>query len=158
MPEEYRNIYKTARKAAGLTQEAAAERLDISVESIRAYETGQRIPPNGVVARMAVTYNNLTLGYEHVRSTNDLMADIVPPLEQRSMIEMVVRLGNRMRRFDRNRCLDRLMEIAEDNNVDDEERPEYNEIILEMREIIRGGLELDVSSRDGQAVPENEEV
>ena len=37
MPNETRNIYKTCRKAAGLTQEAAAERLGISVESLRAY-------------------------------------------------------------------------------------------------------------------------
>lgn len=148
MPEEYRNIYKTARKAAGLTQEAAAERLDISVESIRAYETGQRIPPNGVVARMAVTYNNLTLGYEHVRSTNDLMADIVPQLEQRSMMEVALRLYNRMKQFDRNNRLDRLMEIAEDDQIDDAERPEYEQIISDMREITKIGLELDVSSRD----------
>ena len=42
MPEECRNIYKKARRSAGLTQEAAAERLGISVESVRAYETGQR--------------------------------------------------------------------------------------------------------------------
>ena len=27
MPEEYRNIYKTYRKAAGLTQEAAAKAM-----------------------------------------------------------------------------------------------------------------------------------
>ena len=147
MPEEYRNIYKTARKAAGLTQEAAAERLDISVESVRAYETGQRIPPNGVVARMAVTYNNLTLGYEHVRSTNDLMDDIVPQLEQRSMMEVALRLYNRMKQFDRNNRLDRLMEIAEDDQIDDAERPEYEQIIADMREITKIGLELDVSGR-----------
>ena len=49
MPEEYRNIYKIARRNAGITQEAAAEQLGISVESVRAYETGQRIPPNHVV-------------------------------------------------------------------------------------------------------------
>ena len=36
MPEEYRNIYKICRKSAGFTQEAAAERLGISVESLRA--------------------------------------------------------------------------------------------------------------------------
>ena len=36
MPEEYRNIYKIARRARGYTQEAAAERLGISTESIRA--------------------------------------------------------------------------------------------------------------------------
>ena len=44
MPEECRNIYKNARRAAGFTQEAAAEQLGLSVESIRAYETGQRVP------------------------------------------------------------------------------------------------------------------
>lgn len=48
MPEEYRNIYKSARKARGYTQESAAERLGISVESLRAYETGQRVPPTEV--------------------------------------------------------------------------------------------------------------
>lgn len=37
MPEESMNIYKTARRAAGITQEAAAEQLGISVESVRAY-------------------------------------------------------------------------------------------------------------------------
>lgn len=38
MPEEYMNIYKTARRNAGITQEAAAEQLGISVESVRAYQ------------------------------------------------------------------------------------------------------------------------
>lgn len=38
MSEEYRNIYKIARRTAGFTQEAATERLGISVESVRAYE------------------------------------------------------------------------------------------------------------------------
>ena len=39
MPEDYSNIYKIARRAAGYTQEAAAEQLNISIESVRAYET-----------------------------------------------------------------------------------------------------------------------
>ena len=52
MSEEYRNIYKIARRTAGFTQEAATERLGISVESVRAYEIGQRIPPNDIVNAM----------------------------------------------------------------------------------------------------------
>ena len=36
MPDNGRNIYKAAREARGLTQEAAAERLGISDSSIRA--------------------------------------------------------------------------------------------------------------------------
>ena len=67
MPDETRNIYKTCRKAAELTQEAAAERLGISVESLRAYETGQRVPPDEVVADMFGLYNTLHLIVQHVR-------------------------------------------------------------------------------------------
>ena len=57
MSTDNRNIYQTARKAAGLTQEAAAERLALSVESLRAYETGQRIPGNEIVAAMCTVYS-----------------------------------------------------------------------------------------------------
>ena len=67
MPEEYRNIYKICRKSAGFTQEAAAERLGISVESLRAYETGQRVPPDEVVETMSDLYNALHLIVRHVR-------------------------------------------------------------------------------------------
>ncbi len=45
MSKVYQNIYKTTRRAAGLTQESAAEWIGVSVESLRAYETGRRIPP-----------------------------------------------------------------------------------------------------------------
>lgn len=45
MSKVYQNIYKTARRAAGLTQEAAAEQIGVSVESIRSYETDRRLPP-----------------------------------------------------------------------------------------------------------------
>ena len=53
MPEEYMNIYKAARRAAGFTQEHAAELLGVSVRSVADYETGQRLPPNDVVDRMS---------------------------------------------------------------------------------------------------------
>ena len=51
MPEDYSNIYKIARRAAGFTQESAAEQLEISVDSVRAYETSQRLPPSEIVER-----------------------------------------------------------------------------------------------------------
>lgn len=62
MPKDNGNIYQAARKAAGLTQEAAAERLAVSVESMRAYETGQRLPGDDVVTRMMAVYDAQYLG------------------------------------------------------------------------------------------------
>ena len=80
MPDDCRNIYKICRKSAGLTQEAAAERLGISVESLRAYETGQRIPPNQVVRLMAILYNAVYLALQHLQETDDLYKSVVPEI------------------------------------------------------------------------------
>ena len=144
MPEECRNIYKNARRAAGFTQESAAEQLGVSVESVRAYETGQRIPPNDVVEQMVICYNAQRLAYQHLHETNILMARVVPALEQRSVLEVAVRIYNRMTRFQAKHGVDRLLAIAEDGVVDQDERPEFNAIVEDFREIIKSGLELEV--------------
>lgn len=59
---ENRNIYQSARELKGLTQEVAAERLDLSVESLGAYEQDRRRPPDSTVLRMAQLYDHPT-GY-----------------------------------------------------------------------------------------------
>ena len=148
MPEEYRNIYKTARRAAGLTQEAAAEKLGISVESLRAYETDQRIPPNDVVELMVICYNAQHLAYQHLRETNSLMERVVPQLEQRSVLEVAVRIYNRLNRFTQQHKLDELMQIAEDGRIDDDERKVFDEIMDDLREIVKSGLELEVFCKE----------
>lgn len=147
MPEEYRNIYKTARRAAGLTQEAAAEKLGISVESVRAYETDQRIPPNEVVELMVICYNAQHLAYQHLRESNSLMGRVVPQLEQRSVLEVAVRIYNRLNRFTQEHKLDELMQIAEDGRIDDEERKAFDEIVADVQDIVKSGLELEVFCR-----------
>lgn len=142
MSEQYRNIYKNARHAAGITQEKAAEMLGISVESIRAYETGGRVPGNAVVERMIEVYSATYLAYQHLKESNALMGRIVPSLEERSLLETCVRIYTRMRRFEEKHSVDRLLEIAEDNVIDETERPEFQTIAADLMEIIRGGLEL----------------
>ena len=127
-----------------MTQEAAAERLGISVESVRAYETGQRIPPNDIVEQMVICYNAPHLAYQHLHETNALISRIVPQLEQRTVLEVAVRIYNRMNNFQRLKSLDRLMAIAEDGRIDDSEREEFDTIVAELREIIQSGLELEV--------------
>lgn len=148
MQEEYQNIYKTVRKAAGLTQEAAAERLGISPESIRSYETGRTIPSNQVVERMVDRYNAQHLAYEHLKETNALMGSIIPSLEERSLLEVAVRIHNRIKAFEQHHSLEKLMGIAEDSFIDDEERPAFLAIMAELREIIKSGLEIEVYHTD----------
>lgn len=144
MPEECRNIYKKARRVAGLTQEAAAERLGISVESVRAYETGQRIPPNDVVEDMVVCYDYQRLAFQHLHETNTLAAKVVPQLEERTLLETAIRIYNRLRRLEKGGAVERLLDIAEDGQIDNEERPEFEEILTELRELVRSGMELEI--------------
>lgn len=148
MPEEYRNIYKTARRAAGLTQEAAAEKLGISVESIRAYENDLRVPTNDVVQLMCICYNAQHLAYQHLSENNVLMNRVVPQLEQRSVLEVAVRIYNRLNRFTQQHKLDELMQIAEDGRIDEEERKLFDEIMGDLREIVKSGLELEVFCKE----------
>lgn len=54
--QEYRNIYQIARETSGLTQERAAELFNISVESLRSYETDRRIPQDSTVLKMIEVY------------------------------------------------------------------------------------------------------
>ena len=142
MPEEYRNIYKTCRKAAGFTQEAAAERLGISVESLRAYETGQRVPPNEVVELMVILYNAQHLAYQHLRETNALYSSVVPEVEPKTVLEATAKLTNRIFAFAESHADRRLLRIAEDNVIAPAERAEFDSIMEDLQDIVEAALEL----------------
>ena len=142
MPGEYRNIYKTCRKSAGLTQEAAAERLGISVESLRAYETGQRVPPNDVLELMVILYNAQHLAYQHLRETNALYSSVVPDVQPRTVLEASAKLTNRIFIFAESHADRRLLHIAEDNVIDPGERAEFDAIMEDLQEIVEAALEL----------------
>ena len=142
MPEDYLNIYKVARRAAGITQEAAAEQLGISVESVRAYETGQRIPPNDVVEQMVICYDAQRLAFQHLHETNTLAARVIPDIQPRTLMESAVRLYNQLNRFSSHHSVDRLLEIAEDGRIDEQERAEFDAIVAELKALIQCGMEL----------------
>ena len=147
MPREYRNIYKTCRKSAGLTQESAAERLGISVESLRAYENGQRIPPNHVVQLMALLYNAVYLGLQHLQETDALYRSVVPEIQPKSVLEASAKLTNRIFDFAGSHADRRLMRIVEDNVIDTAEQAEFDAILEDLEEIVEAALELRCAQR-----------
>lgn len=125
MQKDNRSMYKTARESAGLTQETAAERLDVSVETVRAYETGQRLPPDQAVAAMARVYATPWLVLEHASATDEL--GIVPPgARRRTLAQAVLHLIRTWRETPRHE--QRLLEIAEDGSVTDDEREDLARI------------------------------
>lgn len=148
MTDSVQSIYKTAREFAGLTQERASAALNVSVRTLAAYETGERIPHDDIVVRMVDHYNCQALAVQHMRANSELARRIVPDLKDRSLIEAAVRFSNSLRRLDRLDGAERLLEIGEDNKIDDLEQEDYNEIALEVQKLIQSAMELISASRE----------
>lgn len=129
MSGEYPNLYQKARKTTRLTQEQAAERLGLSAESLKQYELGKRVPPDAVVHRMVELYGTAWLALEHRKATDTL--GVLPEVEQRPLPMASIALRNRL--YDAMGRLDALLRIAEDGRIDDTERPEFDDIVDELR-------------------------
>lgn len=143
-----RNIYQAARELKGLTQEVAAERLDISVESLGAYEQGRRRPPENTVLRMAQIYDYERLCYQHIQS--GVFAGVLPEIGCKSLEYATMRLVRLMGRFAKSGRYDQLMEINEDGIITAEEKPLHDAIMQELHEIVTAAWELDFASKGAE--------
>lgn len=142
MQDNSRNIYQTARKSAGLTQEAAAERLAVSLTSLRAYEGGERVPAGDVVARMCIVYDTQFLGVQHLQLFGSLLPECVQEARPERLETATIKLVRRIMRFADGHRNDRLLEIAEDGVIDEAERPEFLAITAELNDIVKAALAL----------------
>lgn len=134
----YPNIYQRARKVTLLTQEEAAERLHISPETLKRYEGGRLTPPDETVARMCEVYGVSWLALEHAKATDRL--GILPEVEPKPLPMATISLTNRLR--DAADRLAGLLRIAEDGVIDDAERPEFDDIVQDLRETIAAAYQV----------------
>lgn len=134
----YPNIYQRGRKVTLLTQEEAAERLHISPETLKRYEGGRLTPPDETVARMCEVYGVSWLALEHAKATDRL--GILPELEPKPLPMATISLTNRLR--DAADRLAGLLRIAEDGVIDDAERPEFDNIVQDLRETIAAAYQV----------------
>lgn len=136
---EYPNLYQRARKATRLTQEEAAERIGVSPESMKQYESGRRVPPDSVVAKMVEVYDLPWLALEHSRATDQL--GVLPEVEAKPLPVATIALTNRLRDAT-DRIVGGLLRIAEDGMIDEDERPEFDSIVAELRETIAAAYQV----------------
>ena len=113
MPETDKTIYKTCRDEAGLTQEEAAEKLNCSVRQLARYEAGEQQTPEDIANRMVIIYDSPLLKVQHLRLVSPIAADLLPPVIERGLGEVAMRITNRMRRFYQGEQGYRLLEIAQ---------------------------------------------
>lgn len=140
MPSDYRFWLKNARAAAGLTQEQAAERSCVSIESWRAYEYGTRLPPPETAALIAEALDAEWLNLPLARIMLEplgLLTDETPP---QGLPTATLKLINCVFAFADNHRDRALMRIAQDGVIDEDELPEFEQISAELGEIVGAAL------------------
>ena len=146
MQQQCPNLYKMARLSAGMSQERASEILGLSVGSLKQYEGGHTTPPDDVVARMVEVYRLPWLALEHSQATDTL--GVLPEVEPRPLPMASIALRNRL--HDATGRLDALLRIAEDGIIDNTERPEFDDIVEELRETMAAIYQVIYSGDDAK--------
>ena len=124
-----------------MTQEAWAEKLNISVESVKRYETDVRIPPIPVVRKMADLCGDALVGYKYIVKVSQEL-EVLPDIDSVNLQAATIRLMNRMARF-ASKARDRqLLEIAEDGIISADEKPLYDEIMDELSGLVSAFYQL----------------
>ena len=149
MPQDKRNIYKIAREAKGLTQEAAAEKLGISDSSIRAYETGQRVPPNEVVDLMVPAYDSQLLGIQHLRASAETARSIVPAVRELRLPEANMELLDLIYDFVEEHRDRELLRIGKDGIIDQNEGEAFDSIVADLGRIVEAALAVRCAREGG---------
>ncbi|NFO15203.1 helix-turn-helix domain-containing protein [Clostridium botulinum] len=140
MVQEYRNIYQIARESTGLTQERACELLDVSVDSVRAYEGGKRVPPDRVVIKMIEIYNAQYLAYQHLKTSAEVGQKYLPNIEIKELPLAMLRLQKEVSDFIK--LKDEMIEITCDGIIDDEEKPRWAKIMKELDDVVEAIMAL----------------
>lgn len=141
MPRGSTSIYARCRIDAGFTQEAWAEALEISVESVKAYELRLRVPPHGLVVRMVEESGCEWLALRHLQETAGCL-EVVPQVPIQSLPLAAISLINKILAFADQHRDRQLLRIAEDGIIDDSERAIYNEIVDDLSAIIGAAMQV----------------
>ena len=98
---------------------------------------------------MAICYDAQHLAFQHLRETNSMYGSIVPAVPDCSVLEASAKLINRIYEFADSHSDRRLMRIAEDNVIDQDERPEFDAILEDLQEIVEAALAVKCARQGG---------
>lgn len=146
MRKQCENIYKIARKAAGLTQEQAAELLHISVRSLTEYEAGRTIPASDIVCKMIEVYGTPWLAYEHLRQSSEVGRRYLPEVDLTDLAKSVLRLQKEV--ADVENIKPKMVEVACDGVVHPHEEEIWSRVIKEVLEMAGAALAVVFSQKE----------
>lgn len=138
MNKRCENIYKMARKEAGLSREQAAEMLHISIRSLADYETGVTTPKDDIVCKMIEIYKANWLGYQHLKHSSEVGRKYLPELSISDLAKSILRLQKEIK--DVENINSDLIEIGCDGIIDDTEKDKWALATKEIDEMAGAAL------------------
>lgn len=126
-------MFKAARKAAGLSIEAAAFKLHIGSRTLINYENGHTLVPPEIVLKMAEVYGQPVLTAKYCADYCPIGQVYAYPLVDKDLATIV--LGFLKEHNDVRLIRSRLIEIAADGLITEEEIPEFEAILNELLDL-----------------------
>lgn len=142
-----RNIYKAARHNTDLTQEQAAEMLNVSPRSLSDYEQGRTIPNDDIVCKMIEIYGTDWLAYEHLKQSTEIGKRFLPDIDFTDLAKSVLRLQKEVR--DLETVNNDMIDIACDGIIEEHETRKWQNVVKEINEMVGAALAV-VFSGGGQ--------
>jgi transcriptional regulator with XRE-family HTH domain len=138
MQRKRENIYKIARKYAGLTREKAAEQICCSVRSLADYETGVTVPKDDIVCAMVQAYGTEWLAYQHLKQNSEIGRRYLPEINISDLAKSVLRLQKEVRDLDY--VNDDMIDIACDGEIHHTEKDRWASVTKEIDEMAGAAL------------------
>ena len=129
-----KNVYQLSREAAGLTREAASERMEtVSPERIEKIESEKALPHPDEIVLMERAYGNPELCNHYCSRECPIGIDSVPEASLKPMAQITVEILTALNAMEKEK--DRLLEISVDGRVNDFERRDFDVINEKLRRI-----------------------
>lgn len=138
MKERCRSIYQLARNRAELTQEQAAELLNVGTRTLAGYEACAPIPNGEIVDKMVEIYEASWLGYEHLRLSTKVGRRCLPEINIEDIAKSVLVLQKES--GDVETIKPSMIKIACDGEVEEHEEKEWSEVTKEVFEMAGAAL------------------
>lgn len=125
--KENKNIYQISRETAGLTREAASDALDfISADRIEKIESEKSYPHPDEILALAECYKNPSLCNYYCSHECPIGQEYVPEIESKDLCKITLEMLSTLNTLSAEK--ERLIEIASDGKLTEDEIPDFLEI------------------------------
>lgn len=140
-PEDDLNPIRECRILAGMTQQTFAEAVNVSVRSLRRYESGEEDPPDDVMTAAATIANCPLMLHRHFKRKYRLDDDILPSVEEIPLAQAVVTLLGELAAMESSHVASQLLEMARDGRIDPNEETDFA-FVMKRLDGVRRAVEL----------------